>query len=114
MKIWATVGAACGFFAVAFGAFGAHALSKRLGERALSVFHTGAQYQFYHALALIALAAWAGRSSSALLEASAWCFTLGILFFSGSLYALALTNIKILGAITPVGGTLFLMGWACL
>lgn len=104
------LGCAYGFLAVALGAFGAHALAQRLSERALAVYHTGAQYQMIHALALIALGLWCNQQGQTL-SAVGWCWGLGVLLFSGSLYALALTDIKMLGAITPFGGVLFLLGW---
>lgn len=104
------IGAVSAFISVAMGAFGAHALSKTLDERMLAVFHTGAQYQMYHALALIGFGVWFGQhpASSAL---PGWLFALGTLIFSGSLYALALSGVKVLGAITPIGGVMFLIGW---
>ena len=115
--LWVIIGAILGFLGVAFGAFGAHGLSQRLSERSLAIFNTGAQYQMYHALALAALGAWAnGRpeifsTSGAWVTAAGVSFTAGTLIFSGSLYALAVTDIKILGAITPIGGLAFLVGW---
>ncbi len=107
-------GAAGMLLAVAFGAFGAHALRGRIGEDMLSVFETGVRYQAYHALALLALAAWAAQFESAAASGAAWCFTAGIVVFSGSLYALALTGMRKFGAVTPVGGLLFLAGWTWL
>lgn len=100
--------------AVALGAFGAHALRGRLGEDLLAVFETGVRYQAYHALALLALAALEPQLSPRPAAAAAWCFALGILLFSGSLYALALTGVRRLGMVTPMGGLLFLAGWTCL
>ena len=93
------------FLAVGLGAFGAHALKARLSPEMLAVFETGVKYQVYHALALLLLAALRGPSKAA------WCFTAGIVIFSGSLYILALTGEKKWGAVTPVGGLLFLIGW---
>jgi uncharacterized membrane protein YgdD (TMEM256/DUF423 family) len=106
------VGAINGAIAVAAGAFGAHALKERLTERALAVFETAARYQMYHALAIVLCAAVASHVAGA--RVSGWLFTAGIALFSGSLYALALTDVKVLGAITPLGGLLFLAGWAWL
>jgi uncharacterized membrane protein YgdD (TMEM256/DUF423 family) len=103
-------GCVSGFLAVALGAFGAHGLADKLSEKALSVYHTAAQYQMYHALALVGLGAWGGWAQQSV-SAPGWCWILGTLVFAGSLYALALTDIKILGAITPIGGVLFLVGW---
>ena len=102
------------------GAFGAHALrgkveARKIAPRMLDIFLTGAQYQMYHALALVGvglLAAY-GRPSSALVLAG-WAFLIGTLLFSGSLYTMALTGMTKLGAITPLGGLAFLLGWAAL
>lgn len=113
-RLWLILGAACGFLAVALGAFGAHALKERLTPDLLAVWRTGVEYHFYHALALVLLGLFARQSSSAALNAGGICFALGILLFSGSLYALALTGVRALGAVTPLGGVLFLAGWACL
>lgn len=102
---------------VAGGAFGAHALRERLGDRALEIFVTAGRYEMYHALALLVLVAlWSqlAERDRKLVTASGWCFVGGILFFSGSLYALALTGITMLGAVAPVGGVSFIVGWALL
>lgn len=100
-------------FSVAGGAFASHALKAKLDARALEIFEIGTRYQMYHALALLAIAVLLGRGEipSALLTAAGWAFVLGIAIFSGSLYVLSLTGIKILGAITPLGGAAFLVGW---
>lgn len=104
-----------GLLGVVFGAFGAHALSARLSQEMQSVWHTAVEYQFYHALALLALGILLRMSpSSAWLSAAALCFCAGVLVFSGSLYGLALSGIRWLGAITPVGGLLLIAGWLCL
>lgn len=109
------VGAALGFLGVAFGAFGAHALRARLSPEMLGVFETGVRYQMYHVFAVLIVAVAIGNLGNArLLVAAGWLFTAGILVFSGSLYALALTGIRTLGAITPIGGLLFLLGWVVL
>ena len=109
------IGAIFGFLGVAFGAFGAHALRSRLSPEMLAVFETGVRYQMYHAFAVLIVAAAIGHIGNArLLVIAGWFFFVGILLFSGSLYALTLTSVTILGAITPVGGLLFLIGWACL
>ena len=108
------LGAVSGFIAVAAGAFGAHSLRDRLTPEYLSVFETGARYQMYHALALLAVA-WAverGGGNSA--QWAGWLFVIGTVLFSGSLYGLALTGNRWLGAITPLGGVAFLAGWICL
>ena len=109
------IGSTLGFLGVAFGAFGAHALRARLSPELLAVFETGVRYQMYHAIAVLIVAAAMGHSGRArLLVIAGWSFTSGIVLFSGSLYALALTGVGILGAVTPIGGLLFLAGWACL
>lgn len=108
------IGALAGFLAVAFGAFGAHALRSRLSPEMLAVFETGVRYQMYHALALLIVAAAAARFGGWMMIAAGWLFTAGIVVFSGSLYALALTGVTTLGAITPIGGLAFLGGWALL
>src|SRR5436189_3638409 len=106
------IGAIFGFLGVAFGAFGAHALRSRLSPEMLAVFETGVRYQMYHAFAVLIVAAAIGHIGTArLLLIAGWCFVAGILLFSGSLYLLALTGTGILGAITPFGGLLFLVGW---
>src|SRR5512138_1351651 len=101
------LGAVNAAVAVAAGAFAAHGLRNRLEARALEVFETGARYHMYHALAII-LAALVATSGA---RTAGWIFQAGIVLFSGSLYALALTDVKVLGAITPIGGLGFLVGW---
>jgi|SRR6266850_4232405 len=109
------IGAVLGFLGVALGAFGAHALKSRLSPEMLTVFETGVRYQMYHTLAVLIVAAAIGHiGNTRLLAFAGWSFLAGILLFSGSLYALALTSVGILGAVTPFGGLLFLIGWACL
>ncbi len=108
------IGAGLGFLAVALGAFGAHALKGKLDADMLSVFETGVRYQFYHALALLVVGWACAHWSSSLMATAGWLFVAGVVLFSGSLYALALTGIKMLGAVTPVGGLCFLAGWACM
>jgi len=113
-RTFAIFGAASGFIAVAAGAFGAHALKARLSSEMLVIFETGARYQMYHALALLAVAwaatRWPGRATTA----SGACFMAGTVLFSGSLYLLAFTGVRSFGAITPAGGVLFLAGWLLL
>jgi uncharacterized membrane protein YgdD (TMEM256/DUF423 family) len=108
------LGAVSGFLAVALGAFGAHGLRARLAPEMLAVFETGVRYHMYHSLALVLTALVMGRMAGWLIATAGWCFVAGILLFSGSLYALALSGVTILGAITPLGGLAFLAGWACL
>jgi uncharacterized membrane protein YgdD (TMEM256/DUF423 family) len=92
--------------AVAAGAFGAHGLRERVEPRALEIFETAARYHMFHAFAMIVAGVIAARAATA-----GWIFQAGIVLFSGSLYALALTGVKGLGAITPIGGLAFLIGW---
>jgi uncharacterized membrane protein YgdD (TMEM256/DUF423 family) len=98
---------------VAAGAFGAHTLRNTLSASQLVSYETAARYQMYHALALL-LTAQLPQRSPALLRAAGILFIAGIVLFSGSLYVLALTDRRWLGAITPIGGVAFLAGWACL
>jgi uncharacterized membrane protein YgdD (TMEM256/DUF423 family) len=106
--------ATAGFLGVALGAFAAHGLKATLTPAMLAVFETGVRYQMYHAFALFA-AAWAlARWPSRILAVAGGLFVAGIFIFSGSLYLLALTETRWLGAITPLGGLAFLAGWACL
>ncbi len=108
------VGALMGGVGVGLGAFGAHALKARLSSDMLAVYETGVRYQMYHALALLVLGLLMTRTEGRALVVAGWSFTAGILLFSGSLYALTLTGITTLGAITPIGGVAFLIGWAAL
>ncbi len=108
------IGALLAAIAVVLGAFGAHALQERLSERALATWDTGVQYHFIHALALLLLAALWSHLASGWATASAVAFVLGILLFAGSLYALALGAPRVLGAIAPLGGTTFILGWLSL
>lgn len=115
-KLALVFGACGGFLSVAFGAFGTHALRERLDAYALGIFETAVQYQFFHSLALlfVALLLIQFPGPSPLLKTSVVCFVVGILVFSGSLYLLSFTGIRWLGAITPMGGLSFLLGWGCL
>jgi uncharacterized membrane protein YgdD (TMEM256/DUF423 family) len=113
-RLFLAVGALSAAISVAAGAFGAHALKAKLPPDLLAVFHTGAQYQMYHALALLA-AGWAfGRAPGGAAAAAGWLFLAGTILFSGSLYALALTGVRALGAVTPLGGVAFIAGWIAL
>lgn len=106
---------AFGALTVMIGAFGAHALSKMLqASGRLDTFETAVKYQMYHTLALLAIGLLLFRVEHPALQVAAWCFFLGILVFSGSLYTLCLTGITWLGAITPIGGTLMIVGWGAL
>jgi uncharacterized membrane protein YgdD (TMEM256/DUF423 family) len=108
------LGAVAAFLAVTLGAFGAHGLRGRLSPEMMAVFQTGVQYHMAHALALVLVSAIMGRMGGWLIQTAGWAFLAGIVLFSGSLYALALSGVTTLGAITPIGGLAFLVGWACL
>jgi uncharacterized membrane protein YgdD (TMEM256/DUF423 family) len=106
------VAATLGFLGVALGAFGAHGLRERLAPGMLDVYKTGVLYHLLHAVALLAIALGAERLARP--RAVATLFTAGVVIFSGSLYALALTGVGMLGAITPIGGLLLMAGWVTL
>ena len=111
---FALAGSLSALVAVAAGAFGAHALRARLSPELLAVFETGARYQMYHALALLVVAWAVTRWPGTPVRAAGWLFVGGTVLFSGSLYLLALTGARWLGAVTPLGGLLFLSGWLAL
>ena len=111
---WLAAAGVNGFLAVALGAFAAHALAQRISERSLAVFEIAVRYQMYHAIALLVSAALMERGRQRAVLAASWCFLIGIVVFCGSLYALALSDVKWLGAITPIGGVAFLAGWLLL
>jgi uncharacterized membrane protein YgdD (TMEM256/DUF423 family) len=116
-RVFLVLAAVSGMLAVAAGAFGAHALRERLSADLLGTFQTAASYQMYHALALLGVGILMARFStdgSAWLTAAGWLFAAGTVLFSGSLYALALTETRWLGAITPLGGVAFVLGWLAL
>lgn len=113
-RLWLLLGSFFALTGVAAGAFGAHGLMGSLSADALDVFETAARYQMYHALALIGLAALEGRAGWSAPAVTGWLFAAGILIFSGSLYLLAVTGIRVLGAITPIGGVCFLVAWGLL
>jgi uncharacterized membrane protein YgdD (TMEM256/DUF423 family) len=114
-RYFITLAAGSGLLAVALGAFGAHALRSRLDDYARGIFETAVQYHFYHSLALLGVGLLALQyPGSGLLRSSGIAFFAGILVFSGSLYLLSLTGRGWLGAVTPIGGISFLVGWACL
>jgi uncharacterized membrane protein YgdD (TMEM256/DUF423 family) len=119
MRAWLTAGAVLGFIGVAAGSFGAHGLKPMLEAAGQSGnWETATRYCLIHALALAVVGVTAGMPHAAgcrgLLTAAGWSFLLGTLIFSGFLTALALTGMRILGAIVPIGGGLMLVGWACL
>jgi uncharacterized membrane protein YgdD (TMEM256/DUF423 family) len=108
------LGALLGGLAVAAGAFGAHGLRGHLSSDMLSAFETGARYQMYHALALLAVAVLLERRPSGMVRLAGWCWVGGTILFSGSLYLLALTGTTWWGAVTPLGGVVLLVGWGTL
>lgn len=109
-RIFAGLGAVNAFLSIAAGAFAAHGLSGRLSPEMLDVFETGARYEMYHAIGLIAVA-WLVTVAGPRANLAGWFMLTGIVLFSGSLYVLALTGIRWIGAITPFGGVAFLAGW---
>ena len=109
-RTFATWGAVFGLIAVGLGAFGAHALRERMSAESMAIYQTGVQYHMIHALALLALAALSHKLRKP--DIIGWLFIFGILIFSGSLYLLAISGHRWLGAITPLGGVCFLSGWA--
>lgn len=113
-RLFFALGAALAFTGVAAGAFGAHGLRGRVTPELLEVFETGARYHVYHALGLLAVAWAATRWPGPGTTAAGWLFVAGIVLFSGSLYLLALTGQRWLGAVTPLGGVAFLAGWLAL
>jgi uncharacterized membrane protein YgdD (TMEM256/DUF423 family) len=112
-RLFAALGAASAFLVVAAGAFGAHALKKRLSADMLAVFETGVRYQMFHAVGLLAVA-WLATREVPGTAAAGWLMVAGTVLFSGSLYALALSGVRTFGAVTPLGGLAFLAAWAVL
>jgi uncharacterized membrane protein YgdD (TMEM256/DUF423 family) len=113
-RLFLVSGSAAAFLAVLFGAFGAHALRARLDAKLLDTFEIGVRYQMYHALALLAVAWLVQRGAGSMGVFAGYGFLLGMLLFSGSLYAYVLSGVRGLAMITPVGGLCFLIGWVCL
>lgn len=114
MVPWFRWGAALGALAVAMGAFGAHGLEGRVSPDMQANWETAAHYHMVHALALVATAFAADRWPGRLTRPAGWLFLVGILLFSGSLYTMVLTDVRLLGAVTPFGGVSFIAGWVCL
>jgi uncharacterized membrane protein YgdD (TMEM256/DUF423 family) len=113
-RFFFTAGSLMALLAVALGAFAAHALKLRLAPDMMNIFETGVRYHMYHALGLLAVAWAAARWPESSAPLAGWSFLFGIVVFSGSLYLLSLTGVRWLGAITPIGGVAFLIGWAIL
>jgi uncharacterized membrane protein YgdD (TMEM256/DUF423 family) len=115
MKLFIILGAINAFLAVALGAFGAHGLEGKLEPKYLETWKTGVTYQMFHATGLLIIAVLLGNlPANSLLSWSGWLMFIGIIFFSGSLYVLSVTQISILGAVTPLGGVAFLAAWILL
>jgi uncharacterized membrane protein YgdD (TMEM256/DUF423 family) len=114
MKIVLTVAAISGLLAVILGAFGAHILKAIISYEMLEVYKTGVQYQFYHTFALFTVAILMNFNQSKALKWSAYLFMTGIVLFSGSLYVLAISGVKVLGIITPFGGITWIAAWILL
>ncbi len=115
-QFFLTIAAIFGGLSVAGGAFGAHALREKISERSLEIFDTAARYQMYHALALLVVAILMSRLENppTLLLVSGWLLIIGVVIFSGSLYALSITGIRSLGAVAPLGGLALILGWSAL
>ncbi|WNF37232.1 DUF423 domain-containing protein [Bacillaceae bacterium IKA-2] len=115
LKLFLLIGSINMVLAVGLGAFGAHGLQARLSERMLEIYQTGVQYHMIHAVGILIIALVAERlGSPGMLLWAGWAMFLGIIFFSGSLYVLSISGIKILGAITPIGGVFFIVAWVLL
>ena len=113
-KIGLIFGSFFAMLSVVLGAFGAHYLKNHLSEYSLSIFQTGVFYQFMHSLGILFVAVLSFNIENINFDLSIWFFILGIIFFSGSLYFLSITDMKWLGAITPIGGIFFILGWLIL
>ena len=111
---WLLIASIAGFLGVAGGAFGAHALKSRLSEQMLANFDTGTKYLMVHAVALLVVGTLSGREGTGDLAVVGWSFTVGMVIFTGSLWIMAMTNQRWLGAITPIGGTALIIGWLAL
>ena len=113
-RLFFVLGSAAALLAVAAGAFAGHLLKQRLDAALFEIFEVGTRYHMYHALALLATARACNRWPWPWSIAAGWCFVAGLVLFCGSLYALSLTGVRTLGAITPLGGLAFMAGWLCL
>jgi len=115
MKLFMIIGAVNAFLAVALGAFGAHGLEGKVPAKYLETWQTGVTYQMFHAVGILIIGILLGNlPATSLLSWSGWLMLIGIILFSGSLYVLTLTQISVLGAITPLGGVSFLVAWVLL
>lgn len=113
-RFFFAAGSLMAFLAVGLGAFGAHSLKERLSPDMLNIFEVGVRYHMYHALGLLAVSWAISRWPESNLIAAGWAFIVGIVIFSGSLYILSIFGVRWLGAVTPLGGIAFLIGWAIL
>ena len=113
-RLWLLIGSIAGFFGVAGGAFGAHALKARISEAMLANFETGTRYLLVHAVALVVVGVLARREGPASLTPVGVFFSVGMAIFTGTLWTMALTNMRWLGAVTPIGGTSLIIGWLLL
>ena len=111
---WLMLACALGFFCVAAGAFGAHALKARLSEDLMAVFQTGVQYAMFHVVGLACVAVITAKQPNAAANLAGILFCVGVILFSGSLWTMALTGMRWLGAVTPLGGLSLLAGWIAL
>jgi uncharacterized membrane protein YgdD (TMEM256/DUF423 family) len=115
MKTFIIIGAINAFLSVALGAFGAHALEGKISQKYIDTWNTGVLYQMFHSIGILIVGVLAGNiAASSLLNWSGWLMLIGIILFSGSLYILSISGIKVLGAITPLGGVAFLIAWVLL
>jgi uncharacterized membrane protein YgdD (TMEM256/DUF423 family) len=112
MKFFLVIGCVFAFLSIAIGAFGAHGLEGKISERSLQIYKTGVQYQMFQTAGIFLVALLLDKYGSiSTLTWAGWLMVIGVLLFSGSLYVLSVTDIKIIGAITPIGGVLFLVSW---
>jgi uncharacterized membrane protein YgdD (TMEM256/DUF423 family) len=116
VKVFLSIASILAGLSVALGAFASHGLKDKLTDRALEIFETATRYQMYHALALLLVGVLLLQNEVAQswLNAAGYAFIAGIILFSGSLYALSFSGVKVLGAVTPIGGVAFMVGWGCL
>ncbi len=113
-RSFVSIGSGLAFVGIALGAFGTHGLKDRISEASIKIWQTGVQYHLIHALAIVMVGILATHESARAVQRAGWLMVAGIGIFSGSLYLLAITGIKILGAITPLGGLCFLAAWLML
>jgi uncharacterized membrane protein YgdD (TMEM256/DUF423 family) len=116
VKVFLSIASILAGLSVALGAFGSHGLKDKLTDRALEIFEIATRYQMYHALALLLVGVLLMQNEAAQpwLNAAGYAFMIGIILFSGSLYALSFSGVKVLGAVAPIGGVAFMVGWGCL